>query len=69
MLRVFAGVDMRKRNRLPLLPDESLAQLRARLRRFVLGTRDDAPRSDVPPFPEHATVLTGPSCLSWGGAP
>ncbi len=41
-------------------PDETSAQLRARLRRFALATRDEAARAATIPFPEHVTVLAGP---------
>ncbi|MFM0046940.1 hypothetical protein [Paraburkholderia sediminicola] len=41
-------------------PDETAAQLRARLWRFALATRDDATGAPTIPFPEHVTVLAGP---------
>ncbi|MFM0100859.1 hypothetical protein PQQ87_35055 [Paraburkholderia nemoris] len=41
-------------------PDETSAQLRARLRHFALATRDDATGAATIPFPEHVTVLAGP---------
>ncbi|QBQ95923.1 hypothetical protein [Paraburkholderia pallida] len=43
-----------------LPPDESSAQLRERLRRFALATRDDATRTATLSFPGHVTVLAGP---------
>ncbi|MFM0303479.1 hypothetical protein PQQ99_25530 [Paraburkholderia sediminicola] len=43
-----------------LPPDETSAQLRARLRRFALATRDDATGAATIPFPEHVSVLAGP---------
>ncbi|KXU90046.1 hypothetical protein CI15_07710 [Paraburkholderia monticola] len=55
---------MRKHRKLPVLPpDETSGQLRARLRRFALATRDDATRTSrtaTIPFPEQVTVLVGP---------
>jgi hypothetical protein len=55
---------MRKHRKPPVRPaDETSAQLRARLRRFALATRDDATRAAgtaTIPFPEHVTVLAGP---------
>ena len=41
-------------------PDETSAQLRARLRRFALATPDEATGAATMPFPEHVTVLAGP---------
>jgi hypothetical protein len=41
-------------------PDETPDQLRARLRRFALATRDEVRRAATIPFPEHISVLTGP---------
>lgn len=41
-------------------PDETSAQLRARLRRFALHTRDEATGAATVPFPGHVTVLAGP---------
>ncbi|MFM0609464.1 hypothetical protein PQR05_33575 [Paraburkholderia sediminicola] len=43
-----------------LPPDETSAQLRARLQRFALATRDDATGAATIPFPEHVSVLAGP---------
>jgi hypothetical protein len=55
---------MRKHRKPPARPaDETSAQLRARLRRFALATRDDATRAAgtaTIPFPEQVTVLAGP---------
>ncbi|MFM0640951.1 hypothetical protein PQQ63_30070 [Paraburkholderia metrosideri] len=50
----------RHRKPLALPPDETSAQLRARLRRFALATRDEATGAATIPFPEHVTVLAGP---------
>jgi hypothetical protein len=43
-----------------LPPDETPEQLRARLRRFALATRDVAYQKGMIPFPEHVSVLAGP---------
>ncbi|MGF6810818.1 hypothetical protein OKW30_006010 [Paraburkholderia sp. Clong3] len=54
---------MSRRRRAIALPDETAEALRARLRRFVRATRDEATGATgaVPiPFPEHVTVLAGP---------
>ncbi|WP_157025162.1 hypothetical protein [Paraburkholderia heleia] len=51
------------RTRAALSPDETSGQLRARLRRFALATRDDATRAArtaTIPFPEQVSVLAGP---------
>lgn len=50
----------RHRKRPAQPPDETSAQLRARLRRFALATRDDATGAATNPFPEHVSVLAGP---------
>ncbi|MDH6147686.1 MULTISPECIES: hypothetical protein [Paraburkholderia] len=54
---------MSRRRRAIGLPDETSEALRARLRRFVRATRDEATgvTGAVPiPFPTHVTVLAGP---------
>lgn len=43
-----------------LPPDETSAQLRARLRRFALASHHDATGGATIPFPSHVTVLAGP---------
>ncbi|MFM0320163.1 hypothetical protein PQR36_35175 [Paraburkholderia nemoris] len=50
----------RHRKRPAQPPDETSAQLRARLRRFALATRHDAAGAATMPLPEHVTVLAGP---------
>jgi hypothetical protein len=55
---------MRKHRKPPALPpEETSEELRARLRRFALATRDNATRAPgtaTIPFPEQVTVLAGP---------
>ncbi|MGF6367708.1 hypothetical protein [Paraburkholderia sp. MM5482-R1] len=54
---------MSRRKRATALPDETAEALRARLRRFVRATRDEATGATgaVPiPFPTPVTVLAGP---------
>ncbi|MBB5503664.1 hypothetical protein [Paraburkholderia sp. MM5384-R2] len=51
---------MSRRKRATALPDETAEALRARLRRFVRATRDEATGAVPIPFPEHVTVLAGP---------
>lgn len=43
-----------------LPPEETSAQLRARLRRFALATHHVATGTATIPFPGHVTVLAGP---------
>lgn len=50
-----------KRQKRPVpLARETSGELQARLRRFVLASRDQAMRSATVPFPEHVTGLAGP---------
>lgn len=51
---------MRRQKRSKPLPNETSAQLRARLRRFALATREEAMQPVTVPFPEHVSVLAGP---------
>ncbi|MDH6147236.1 MULTISPECIES: hypothetical protein [Paraburkholderia] len=51
---------MTRRKRPDPLPRETSDELRARLRRFALLTREQALRPATVPFPENVTVLAGP---------
>lgn len=51
---------MRKRKEKNPLPNETSEELRARLRRFALVTREEALHPATTPFPENVTALAGP---------
>jgi hypothetical protein len=57
--RIMKKVNPRRR-RDSLPPAETSEQLKARLRAFVLATREDAMRPVNVPPPDHVTVLAGP---------
>jgi hypothetical protein len=57
----MSGDSLSRRKKPPALPpDETPDQVRARLRRFALATRDRTHRAVTIPFPEHISVLAGP---------